>query len=72
MSDQILVDERTGENTREASLAALIVGCLIHEDYIRLPKTDYEQRDLMLNAIKLIATLLRDRLNDEVSFPVKY
>ena len=71
MSEQILIDKRNGV-TREAALAALIVGCLIHEEYIRFPEHEHSQGELVINSIRLVAALLKDKLTDHAALPVDY
>lgn len=71
MSKQILLDQRGGV-TREAALAALIVGCLIHEEYIRLPEQEHSQGEIVINSIRLVTALLKDKLTDNAALPVDY
>lgn len=69
MSEVILSNDKG--NTREACLAVLIVGALIHEGLIVLPRN--QSPEYIQLSIRLVARLLQGNLvEDQPSFPVDY
>ena len=72
MSKWTILNDGKG-TTKEACLAALIVGALIHEGYIEIDKNPSIADGALIAQIRLVARLLQGNLReDQPVFPVDY